>query len=331
MSQRLIPFIVSMQELALHIEYLLRRHDCVIVPGFGAFLRSAYDAEYSVLTVSPASADLCFNPSVENDDGMLANSFARRLSLPFEEARVRLYEETEALKQTLRDTGEVTLGRLGTFVVGEEGNLAFAPLHVASERMSTLGFPVIPVSLLEPASTYVNVEEMSHEERTFDCVRNYYIPVNKVFAKVAASLILVMAVGMSFWLTSGDTQNKDQYASVLPAAAIMKADKTVGSLADDRKLSCKQDTTAIPETGNEPVMENQLTGNSYLIVGTFRTTDEASRFIEQHPEQKLMAVSSGKLVRVSAASSFSREDLIDTMRNVDFRSRFADSWIWKAR
>ena len=46
-----------MQELALHIEYLLKRHDCVIVPGFGAFLASRRRAAYSPESVLPSSVE----------------------------------------------------------------------------------------------------------------------------------------------------------------------------------------------------------------------------------------------------------------------------------
>ena len=318
-----------MQELALHIEYLLRRHDCVIVPGFGAFLKLALDARYSGTTIAPAIADICFNPSVENDDGMLANSFARRLSLTFEEARIRLYEEVNTLRQTLHDTGEVTLGRLGTFSTGDENTLRFCPMKTGSERMSALGFPVISLPSIENGTP--SIAESDLEEHSFNHSKNYYIAVNKIFARIAASVVLVMTVGISFWLTSGDTQNSRQYASVVPVAAIEKADKAMKSIGSTPDTVLHKNRPSIETTEEKAtVTKTPVAGEYYLIVGTFRTPSEASRFIESHPGQNLTAVPSAKLVRVSAAFSSSREKLISTMQDAEFRSRFADSWIWKA-
>ena len=33
-----------MERLSIHIEYLLLRHDCVVVPGFGAFINARSEA-----------------------------------------------------------------------------------------------------------------------------------------------------------------------------------------------------------------------------------------------------------------------------------------------
>ena len=112
-----------MQELALHIEYLLKRHDCVIVPGFGAFLASRRRAAYSPESVLPSSVEFFFNSAVCNDDGLLASSFARRNRLSFEEAKVVLAEESESLRAAIDSYGEATIGRVGVLRRGEEGTI----------------------------------------------------------------------------------------------------------------------------------------------------------------------------------------------------------------
>ena len=46
------PTTIIMERLSIHIEYLLLRHDCVVVPGFGAFINARSEARVS--TRSPA-------------------------------------------------------------------------------------------------------------------------------------------------------------------------------------------------------------------------------------------------------------------------------------
>ncbi|MDE6077369.1 MAG: hypothetical protein K2G29_06510, partial [Muribaculaceae bacterium] len=68
-----------MNVLFRHIEFLLTRHDCVIVPGLGAFIVTSAPAviDRASRRVSPPSRSVLFNQAVTLDDGRLANSYAR--------------------------------------------------------------------------------------------------------------------------------------------------------------------------------------------------------------------------------------------------------------
>lgn len=63
-----------------HIEYLMTRHDCVTVPGWGAFIANysiaEYDAVHEVFT-RPCRT-IGFNASVSHNDGLLVQSHAPR-------------------------------------------------------------------------------------------------------------------------------------------------------------------------------------------------------------------------------------------------------------
>ena len=63
-----------------HIEYLITCHDCVVVPGWGAFIAnydaSTYDATKNVMARPRRS--IGFNASVSHNDGLLAQSLMRR-------------------------------------------------------------------------------------------------------------------------------------------------------------------------------------------------------------------------------------------------------------
>ena len=110
-----------MIDIAQHIEYLLMRHDCVVVPGLGAFLVNDEPARYVAETHSflPPSRTIGFNPEVRHNDALLSGSISRRERVSLEAARNRLDMEVASLRCQLDVCGEVPIGNLGLLVRGD--------------------------------------------------------------------------------------------------------------------------------------------------------------------------------------------------------------------
>lgn len=326
-----------MQELALHIEYLLKRHDCVIVPGFGAFLATRHPAVIIEETaeITPPYTEYRFNAAVSNNDGLLANSIARRNSISFAEAVVLMEKETAQLRHNLEAYGEVTIGRLGSLVSGEEKRITFIPFMPDLQASLTLGMPTLPLPSREeeseaiaaslpeegPVASHPEPQPDSRPKERHFSDKYYYIPVNKTFAKVAASLIIVATMALSVIFSTLDNQtDQRQYASVIPPKV---------AVAHPQKKSVRKIVKpAVSPAQPEP--EIQEGKDYYLIVATFRTQAEAETFIASHNDfDSLEAVPGKTNVRVAAASSETREELLQLMRSDSFRSHFRDSWIWE--
>ena len=318
-----------MQELALHIEYLLKRHDCVIVPGFGAFLASRRRAAYSPEGVLPSSVEFFFNSAVCNDDGLLASSFARRNRLSFEEARLVLAEESESLRTAIDSYGEATIGRVGVLRRGEEGTITFHPLRSAQAYAEAIGMPPIRLAGItsDDETKKQEGEKSGKTARKFRTDRNYYIAINKVFARTAVCFALVAAVSLSLMLGRQTIQNEQQYASIVPVA--VKAPQTTVSPKETKKASATRPEPAVRTKTISETDHQADTDRFFLIVATFRTQTEADRFISHNNDSRLHSVASGKMVRVAAAASSVREDLQAMMRDKDFRADYSDCWIWE--
>ena len=69
-----------MYNLSLHIEYLLLHHDCVVVPGLGAFINVRHAAYFDAVTRvwHPMTREVRFNGALTHDDGLLSSSYARK-------------------------------------------------------------------------------------------------------------------------------------------------------------------------------------------------------------------------------------------------------------
>ena len=76
-----------------HIEYLIQRHECVVIPNWGAFIvhtqQSSFDADNERITVPCRS--LGFNPALTYNDGMLVSSIMRKEGVSYEKANYELF------------------------------------------------------------------------------------------------------------------------------------------------------------------------------------------------------------------------------------------------
>lgn len=341
-----------MYNLSLHIEYLLLRHDCVVVPGVGAFINVRHAAQWNDASGAwmPMRREVRFNSALNHDDGLLANSFARKQKVSFVEGRELLRRETQQLLTVMREEGEVTLGQLG-ILRREEDVIIFTPLRDAGKVSAMIGFSAAAVSKprqLTPDETNrennidtaedleMTGHKIAHESTDtnskFDTHKNYYIGINKTFARVAACLILVSVIALSVILPGSEGHKIDR-ASVVPVEKILQQTASTISETDvavsRQKSAGSVDTTRTEESAK---MENNAVGKKFhAIVATFNTEAEADKFIRMHENTgyELNVITTPTRSRVSVLDSNNRESMRSEMSSPEFKTHFADAWIWE--
>jgi hypothetical protein len=318
-----------MEQLSLHIEYLLLRHDCVIVPGFGAFINVRESAHVDRFTgvIYPGTREVRFNGSLTHDDGLLAGSFARREQVSFAEGREMLRQEIAALSSTLTGDGEVTLGGLGILRKDIEGHVTFHPFRTAAESSREMGYYVAPIAG-EKVKEKVGKGKSGKEKETvaasngrvFDTTRNYYIAINKVFARTAASFLLIIAVAMALLIPDYGS-GKENQASVVPLDEVVRT-------AREKIVEPTVEVKAVEKEEVAPVVKSRP---YHVIVAAFHNERDANLFISQHADSKysLEALTSKKMCRVSAKSASTAAELQNTLRDKEFVAEYGECWIWE--
>lgn len=101
--------------LAEQISYLLLRHEYVVVPQLGGFIREKLPASYdrSKHLAYPPSAELHFNSEMTHSDGLLEERYALLLGLSLRRARLVLEEEVSQLRRQLIQQGTYHLSGIG--------------------------------------------------------------------------------------------------------------------------------------------------------------------------------------------------------------------------
>lgn len=198
-----------MNHVIRHIEYLVHRHDCVVLPKWGAFIAhyqpACYDEALGVMY--PPVRELSFSSSVDYNDGLLASSIARKESLSFGRASRIVEEELTAMKHQLEYDGEISLGRVGRFIRQDEGSVIFEPASVQS-LVSTCGFEAFEIKPL-----LSKVREEAINSGIIEAPRRGRLSRIGIRAVKAAAVVAVI-VGVSLVLLRPTFERNDDMASI---------------------------------------------------------------------------------------------------------------------
>ncbi|SMC35468.1 HU domain-containing protein [Moheibacter sediminis] len=113
--------------LEKHISTLLYSYDCVIAPGFGAFLTHKNSSSLNETSIDPPSKKVGFNGALQKSDGLLIQTYAQSRKLSFEDAQREIENQISFWKIHLNKNDSLILGELGTFTKYPAGNVEFKP------------------------------------------------------------------------------------------------------------------------------------------------------------------------------------------------------------
>jgi len=131
-----------MQNIDFHLAYLLTKHECVIIPDFGAFVVSFLPAskrEETGIFCSPVHS-LGFNSNIKHNDGLLANSLSIEKNIPYKEATFLLKEYANYLNDQLNKSKELKIKWVGTLSLLGENRILFTPASRLSCNALHFGF-----------------------------------------------------------------------------------------------------------------------------------------------------------------------------------------------
>ncbi len=341
--------------IAAHLEYLLRKHDCVVIPGMGALLCNYVPAHFDGRcddVLNPPGRALAFNELLSDSDGLLAASIARKEGLAYEAGARLMNEEIEMMRRQLDCAGEFQLGRLGRFCI-VDGRVVFEPEHLPSINGFLYGLRPVPLIPLDAkagqdggVASRLSPDAGVEMKDRFLSRRSW-----RAYATgVAASLAVLVTVAM-FFISPIRVGTRVDTASIapVPSAAVDVAADDAGNTADAivREASGTDDVAMTPppaievcpeETEDPTVIEaERIAGDepahgamrfndddSYcVIVASFPTEKLAEVYMSQHSGKRLGILAKDGKFRVYAATSATYAG-VDGQRKLIGQS---DAWI----
>ncbi len=215
-----------MNTIVQHIEYLLTKHDCVVIPGFGGFVLHHQEAVFlDNHHIQPPCKIASFNPSLNHNDGLLANSLMAEKKIIFSEAMILIEAEVQLIKETLSSGSVVDFGSIGSFVQDND-TVQFTPQRYNSFDLDMFGFApfsLIPLHIEEQLNS-INGKSSKDPDVIF-------VPVNLRFLRhVSAVAVMIIAFLMIAQPLEHGTISSN-YASMISSDLLSK------SIVPDMNLS----------------------------------------------------------------------------------------------
>ena len=315
-------------QLEVHIANLLYRYQCVVVPGFGAFLSQIKPAslQRDSNTFYPPFKELSFNARLDTNDGLLVSHIAQAEGGSYENTLEQVISQSHRWKETLKSGNPLELSGLGSFRLNREEKMVFEPDTRTNYLMSSYGLsPVIgnPVLREELKEEVEEIEEripftITPEARSKSGLRP--------LLKYAAVALLALATGLSSYSI---------YERQLTAIEVAHQDaqKEVSRQIQEATFF-NTDPLELPSVNLEVTQKTEVEAIHHVIAGAYRFRDNADKRIKElirkgYPAHYLGQNDFG-LHHVAFASFSDPGEALATLKEIR-RRESRDAWLLSKR
>ena len=344
-----------------HIQYLVTRHDCVVMAGLGALVAQREPAKFSAdgRMLLPPRRSLVFNNALTHDDGLLAGSVARRNGISFQSARAEVTRQIELLRSRMAAEGSVELPRIGSLSLSAEGLIDFTPEAVAPiVNAFYSALPSLRLSTADAAADDADTFEPTILEVDTTLGRRIAAKLLKA-GKYAAVVAMIFAAGAALTTPVLLDRPADRAALSLPAVtpakkATLPAALTVAmqpqanfgpeakepsEISDNSESSefSESSDNSTPSAPKGLVKVSDYKGSDpadsfrcFVIVGSCNTEAEARRFIARKgSDADLRILNADGRFRIYSAMS-NNPEAANTFKSTDptIRAQFPDAWVY---
>ncbi|MDC6362035.1 MULTISPECIES: SPOR domain-containing protein [Flavobacteriaceae] len=256
-----------------YIEKLLFDYNCVVVPGFGAFLAHGKSAEIDVTTntLVPPSKTISFNAQLSKNDGLLVSHIAKEKKLGYEELLQEVEEVSRSWKNKLEQGESIELFGVGKLWHNREQRIQFQPENKTNFLTSSFGLTAFSATPIQREVLKEEVEELEEKIPFIITPEKREQTSFRPWLKYAAVLFLAVSLGVTSYRTYGDLQQKQ-------VAVQQQAQEHVSRLIQEATFF-ESDPLELPAL-NLDVTKKKL-GKHHVIAGAFRMEENAEKRVEQ--------------------------------------------------
>jgi cell division septation protein DedD len=131
-----------MTQIEKYIAELVGNHDCVIIPGLGAFIAQPTSADIHPIThkFTAPGRTLGFNAQIKVNDGLLAAAISRKEGVSFQDATASIDAFVKHFNSSLSLYKHYNFSEIGRFFYNVEGKLEFEPDYSINFSSDSFGF-----------------------------------------------------------------------------------------------------------------------------------------------------------------------------------------------
>ena len=337
-----------MLRIITHIERLLLVHDCVIVPKFGGFVLQTVSAVCNgeEHLFSPQRKEIVFNITLQHNDGLLSESYMQMYGVNYRKAQLMLEEDVDDMKAALQEEKRLSFGLLGSFSLGQEGQMIFHPgesdaFSVCSYGLAAFNFPQLKPILAEREEVALLTGKKKKD--------TLYIPVSRKFLRVVAASAAAVALFLLVSTPVEDVNQAAYTASFVPTEMVarntpeIKTEAPVETVAPETKApEVKKDAVVVApapkvkkqEVAPKPAVSKLNQKMYHIVIASFPTEEQADKYIAGVDRKDCKHVS--KVVRdgkycIYADRFDNREQAESYMATLRTNEKYKDAWLFISR
>lgn len=309
--------------LEKYISELLYRHQCVAVPGFGAFLTETISAELIVGSNSfyPPKKLISFNSNLKNNDGLLANQLAFSEKIGYDQAVYAIDKTVIDWKLALENNNFLELKNIGNLSMNYDKNIVFNPTDNFNYLKTSFGLSafVSPDVKRETAKQPVFVIEKPEDEEVLKETKIINIDKSSSFSNLKYAAVFLIGCGIASPVFLNLYKEKQAINNMLVQANVQKQVKS--------KI---QEATFVI---NNPLMNVGANNskNYHVVAGAFKVEANADKICRQliskgFKAQKIKQNANG-LFPVIYDSYANYGDARNAMLHIQQKNNNPDAWV----
>lgn len=193
-----------------YIEELLYDYNCVVVPGFGAFLAHGKSAELDATTntLMPPTKTVSFNSQLSKNDGLLVSHIAKEKHLGYEELLQEVENEGESWNKKLQQGQSIELFGIGKLWLSNDQKIQFQPENKINYLTSSFGLSAFTATPIQREVLKQEVEELEEKIPFIITPEKREESSFRPWLKYAAILLISLSLGVTSYTTYNDFQQK---------------------------------------------------------------------------------------------------------------------------
>ncbi|GIV41852.1 MAG: hypothetical protein KatS3mg034_1162 [Vicingaceae bacterium] len=213
-----------MFEINIHIlqiiKELLFEKECLIIPGWGGFIKNSASAHYDKFSslLFPPSENIIFNPELKHQDGFLVLQIAQKLNLTYEQAGRLLKDQIEEWNKIINTYHRLSFDGIGTFFKTINGTVIFE--QDKHFNYSKRYFGLTPVQMT-PVFQKTPILELNNYRQNIKKNQTANTKIWRIAIRSAASVLLLATI----YLTSKYVPKEYVYQASLQLKNIVFKEK----------------------------------------------------------------------------------------------------------
>ena len=306
------------RDISGYIRELIFGHDCVIIPGFGAFIGNYFPSRIDRKDgmFYPPSRKVTFNRHLTGNDGLLIGHISSHLGIGYGESRDMVIDWAEGLRKKIMAGNPVILESLGTFSLNSEGTIIFDPDLSVNYLLTSYGLTAYHRHPVSDFDVRKRVLERRHEQLVSQPSVRRLLMRAAVIIPVLVALALVPFNDHIF-------KGRVDESTMNPLASAefeynRKQIDAAATLAVPGNTVTKEQASIAPDTSEEP--EKPVTSNTREHIQAGPVSDEITASVDNAPTRLPEVVHEYRYLVI--IGSFQGEDnaltMVDKLRRVGF-------------